>query len=135
MVPGGLIYFDISTMAYESFGKNKHWLCVVDEHTGMTWSLFLKKKSELATKMLDWVKETNYYGKGRNICIQHFRCDNAGENKSFEEMCKEKNYTAKFEYTAPGTPQQNGRVERKIAVIRAKTRAMLNWAKLPQNLR
>jgi transposase InsO family protein len=35
----------------------------------------------------------------------------------------------KFEYTAPGTPQQNGKIERKFATLYGMNRAMLNAAK------
>src|SRR5512133_3591482 len=63
------------------------------------------------------------------------RCDNAGENKSFEEIWKKEGLGCKFEYTAPGTPQQNGKVERKFPVLYGKVRSMLNGAKLPTNLR
>jgi hypothetical protein len=34
----------------------------------------------------------------------------------------------KFEYTAPGTPQKNGKIERKFATHYRKSRAMLNAA-------
>ena len=34
-----------------------------------------------------------------------------------------------IEYTAPGTPQQNGKIERKFATLYGKSRAMLNAAK------
>jgi hypothetical protein len=40
-----------------------------------------------------------------------------------------------FEFTAPYTPQQNGKIERKFATLWGKVRAMLNAAKLPWNLR
>ena len=43
--------------------------------------------------------------------------------------------TAKFEFTAPYTLEQNGQVERKFATLYGKVRAMLNWAKLTKHLR
>ena len=33
-----------------------------------------------------------------------------------------------FEYTAPGTPQQNGVVERAFVTVMGSTRAMMNYA-------
>jgi transposase InsO family protein len=36
----------------------------------------------------------------------------------------------KFEFTAPGTPQQNGKVERAFATLFGKTRSMLNAARI-----
>jgi hypothetical protein len=35
----------------------------------------------------------------------------------------------KFEYTVPGTPQQNGKIEHKFATLCGKSCAMLNAAK------
>ena len=41
----------------------------------------------------------------------------------------------KFEYTSPGSPQQNGKCERKFATLYGKVRSMLNGARLTPNLR
>ena len=57
-----------------------------------------------------------------------------GENKSFEKLCESKGLGINFEYTGPGSPQYNGRVERKFATLYGRTRAMLNSAKLPLTL-
>ncbi len=67
--------------------------------------------------------------------VKYIRCDNAGENVALEMACKQEGLGIKFEYTAPGTPQQNGRVERKFATMYGKVRAMLNDAKLTAALR
>jgi len=47
-----------------------------------------------------------------NYQVKFIRCDNAGENVQLEEASKEEGLGVVFEYTAPNTPQQNGRVER-----------------------
>jgi hypothetical protein len=39
------------------------------------------------------------------------RCDDAGENKALENRCIQEQLGIDFEYTGPGTPQFNGRVE------------------------
>ena len=41
------------------------------------------------------------------------RCNNVGVNVKFQKEAKEEDLGLGFEYTAPDTPQQNGRVERK----------------------
>ena len=53
------------------------------------------------------------------------RCDNAGENKVLE---RESELGILFEYTAPGTPQQNGVVERAFVMVMGRARAMMNHA-------
>jgi hypothetical protein len=40
-----------------------------------------------------------------------------------------------FEYTAPGTLQQNGKVEQKFTTLYARERAMLNHTRLTETLR
>ena len=52
-----------------------------------------------------------------NLQVQWLRCDNAGENQAFEWTCKQEMLGIDFEYIAPGTPQQNGHVERKFATL------------------
>ena len=52
-----------------------------------------------------------------------------------DEACKQEGLGIQFEYTAPGTPQQNGRVERKFATLFGRVRAMLNGGGFPEELR
>ena len=62
------------------------------------------------------------------------RCDNAGENKVLERESDKKELVIIFEYTAPGTPQQNGVVERVIerafVTVIGRARAIMNHAGL-----
>ena len=53
------------------------------------------------------------------------RLDNSGENNALEKLCKQEGLGIKFEYTAPGTPQQNGRVERKFQTLYRRLRSSL----------
>jgi hypothetical protein len=65
------------------------------------------------------------------ICL-----DNSGENTAFPKLFQyQLEFNMKFEFTAPGTPQQNGKVERAIATIFGKTRSMLNKARTTVALR
>ena len=91
----------------------------------MKFSTFLKQKSEVKESFVPFLKELRHtYG----IKIEHIRCDNAGENRALEDECIEKDLGIIFEYTAPGTPQQNGVVERAFATMLGKTRAIMNGA-------
>ena len=56
------------------------------------------------------------------------RCDNAGENKVLERESDKIDLGIIFEYTAPGTPQQNGVVERAFVTVMGRARAMMNHA-------
>ena len=54
--------------------------------------------------------------------------DNAGENKMLAKSCNQNEMGIKFEYTAPGAPQQNGVVERAFVPLIGRGRAMMNHA-------
>jgi transposase InsO family protein len=82
--------------------------------------------------MFDWlqlVKQEIY------LDVQCTRINNSEENKSFHQQAQRSNYNIKFEFTAPGTPQQNGKVERAFAALYCKTRSMLNSARLTTTFR
>ena len=52
----------------------------------MSWIYFLKRKSDLATTIIKFIKDLQAkYGEKKATVM---RCDNAGENKSFEELFK-----------------------------------------------
>ena len=124
-IKGERLLMDISSVKNKSFGGSKFWLLIEDENTSMKWSYFLNKKSDLATKVVSFVKAM----KQKDPESPKFlRCDNAGENKTCEQKCNEEQLGIKFEFTAPNTPQQNGKVERSFATLYGRVRAMMNNA-------
>jgi len=124
-IAGERLFIDISSIKAMSAGGSKFWLLVVDEATDMKWSFFLKAKSDLKDKLIPFVKELKAKD---NKIVRYIRLDNAGENTSFEEQCKKEGLGITFEYSAPGTPQQNGVVERAFATLYGRVRAMMNHA-------
>ena len=70
-----------------------------------------------------------------NYQVKYIRCDNAGENRALEDNMKKEGLGIIFEYTAPNTPQQNGRVERAFATLYGRVRSMLNSACLNKEFR
>lgn len=120
--PGGRLCIDISSPSTKSIGGKCHWLLVVDDCTDYAWSFFLKKKSETKDIMIALIKELKQtYG----ITVKSIRCDNSGENNALQKSCKQEGLGITFEYTAPDTPQQNGRVERRFPTLYGRVRAML----------
>ena len=107
--PGERMYLDISSMRKPSMGGRQHWVMLVDEATKYKKSFFLKKKNEQVEPIIDWIKALKARHK---IQVKIIRCDNAGENKVLERESDKSELGIIFEYTAPGTPQQNGVVER-----------------------
>ena len=98
----------------------------------MSWSFFLKQKSEQVEKLIPFL--VHLYAKDKKP-VKFIRCDDAGENYKLEEKCKIKGLGIQFEYTAPGTPQRNGRVERQFATLYTKVRAMFDHSGIPMDMR
>ena len=67
--------------------------------------------------------------------IKYIRCDNACENIALEAECKKQGLGIIFEFTAPGTPQQNGVVERAFDTLYGSMRAMMKSANLSQGMK
>ena len=118
-------YLDISSMRKPSMGGRQHWVMLVDEATKYKKSFFLKKKNEQVEPIIDWIKALKARHK---IQVKIIRCDNAGENKVLERESDKNELGIIFEYTAPGTPQQNGVVERAFVTVMGRARAMMNHA-------
>ena len=94
---------------------------MLDEATDHSWSFFLKEKSDLGTEVMKFIKDLK---EKHSVQVKRIRCDNAGKNRSLETMCKQEGLGIQFEYTAPGTPQQNGCLERKFATLYGQLRVM-----------
>ena len=106
-----------------------YWLIVVDEFSDCSHSFFLKRKSDQKELFPIWIKELKAkYG----IDIKYIRVDNSGENKSLQNECDKQNLGIIFEFSAPGTHQQNSVVERKIPTLMGRSRAMMLTAGFSQ---
>ena len=125
--PGYRIFIDISSFKHISRGGNRHWLIVVDEFSDCVHSFFLNKKSDQIKILPMWIKGI---AKKHRIEIKKIRLDNSGENKSLQKECDKQNLGIIFEFTAPGTPQQNSIAERRIPALMGRARAMLIQAGL-----
>ena len=123
--PGERMYLDISSMRKPSMGGRQHWVMLVDEATKYKKSFFLKKKNEQVEPIIDWIKALKARHKNQ---VKIIRCDNAGENKVLERDSDKNELGIILEYTAPGTPQQNGVVERAFLTVMGRARAMMNHA-------
>ena len=127
--PGYRLFIDISSFKHESMGGKRHWLIVVDEFSDCSHSFFLKRKSDQIELLPIWIKELKAkYGTD----IKYIRLDNSGENRSLQKECDKQNLGIIFEFTAPGTPQQNSVVERKIPTLMGRSRAMMLTAGFSQ---
>lgn len=131
--PGERFYMDISSTKARSFGGSKYWLLVIDHFSDMCWSFFIKEKSDLADRVIDLLHMLH---RDQHIPVKpKLRLDNSGENEALEARMRADPIGAVFEFTAPGSPQFAGVVERKFATLYARVRSMLNSARLSPELR
>ena len=82
-------------------------MLVVDDATYFNLSYIQKKKSDLTENMIQLILDLK---NKNNVTTKFIRYDNTGRNKKLEEECKKKGLWITLEYTAVGTPQQNGKV-------------------------
>ena len=111
-----------------SISKKRYTLVIVDEYSRYTWVYFMHRKDETPEILLDHVRMIET---GSSYKVKILRSDNGTEfkNSKMEEFCKYKGIVQQF--SAPGTPQQNGVVERKNRTLIEAGRTMLEEAKLP----
>ena len=120
--PGYRLFIDISSFKHDSMGGKRHWLIAVDKFSDCSHSFFLKRKSDQIIIIPTWIKGLKAkYG----IDVKYIWLDNRGENRSLQKECEKQNLGIIFEFTAPGTPQQNSVVERKIPTLMGRSRAMM----------
>ena len=112
--PGYRVFIDICSLKQVSRGGNRHWLIVVNEFCDYTHIFFLKRKSDQIEIMLIWIR---CLSKKHNMEIKRIRLNNSGENRSLQKECDKANLGITFEFTAPGTPQQNSVAERSIPTL------------------
>ncbi|KAL3638973.1 Beta-galactosidase 8 [Castilleja foliolosa] len=107
-----------------------YFVLFIDDCTRMTWVSFLKQKSEVVTKFIQFHKMilTQY-----NKKIKILRSDNGGEflNEKMRSFFQENGLI--HQTSCPNTPQQNGIAERKNRTILEKTRALLFDSGVPTN--
>ena len=81
----------------------------------------MEKKNEQAKPIIDWMKALKAK---HEIQVKIIRCHNAGENKALETESDKNDMGMIFEYSAQGTPQQNGVVERAFVTVMGHARAI-----------
>jgi hypothetical protein len=124
--------FDISYIKNDSFGGSKYWLLIVDEFSSMVWSYFLRRKTESTRKMVEFIEITK--AKDSNMA-KYLCCDNSPENKGILKELQKKGLETQFKFTAPGTPEENGKVKRMFTTLWGRSRAMINQANLDEEFR
>uniref|UniRef100_A0A251V331 Putative zinc finger, CCHC-type n=1 Tax=Helianthus annuus TaxID=4232 RepID=A0A251V331_HELAN len=112
-----------------SLGGALYFLSIVDDFSRRVWVYVLKGKHEAFGKFKDWkiLVETQTERK-----VKKLRTDNGLEfcNDHFDQFCRK--YGIARHRTVPGTPQQNGLVERMNRTLLNKVRCMLLSSGMPK---
>jgi hypothetical protein len=117
-IPGERIFLDIASSRSPSFGGSNFWVLLVDDCADFCWSIFVRNKKDMSLQVVRLLKDLiSNHKYNTKYVVKKIRCDNAGENKLLEQMSIDNLLGIKFEYISPGSPQFNGRVERKFAIL------------------
>jgi hypothetical protein len=128
-----MINSDISIVLNSSYGGANFSLLTQVDFTNYLWSYFLKAKRDLPETMVNWLRLLK---KELSLNVKCICLYNSGENTAFHKFVQYKSeYNIKFEFIAPGTPQQNGKVERAFVTLYCKTLCMLNASRITVALR
>jgi hypothetical protein len=105
---------------------HKYFLTIVDDYSRFTWVVLLKGKFETALKIPEFIlfAESHFDHK-----VKILRSDNGPEFLSLSKFFLSKGIV--HQTSCVGTPQQNGRVERKHQCILYIARALLTQSQLP----
>jgi len=132
MKPGERIYSDVcGPMSVPSVQGARYFVTFKDENTGYRVAYFIKHKSDV----LDCFKVYNSKIKNKfGHFVKVLHVDNGTEyaNYDFKQYLEENGI--EVEFTAPYTPQQNGRAERDNRTIVESARSMLFNTKLSRCL-
>ena len=127
--PAYRVFIENSSLQHESMGGKRHQLIGVDEFSDCSCSFFFKRKSDQTIVIPIWIKALiNNYG----IDVKRIMLDNSGENRSLQREYDKLNLGISFEFTAPGTPQQNSGPERGKPTLMGRARGMMIKARLNQ---
>lgn len=129
---GELIHTDIAGPTRTPTKEGHRYIqTILDDYTHFTQTYLLKNKNEASDNLINYIKQINTE---KGVKVKRIRCDNGGEFTSnyFKNYCKNKGIS--LEYTAPYSPQMNGKAERLNRTIYDKARTMLDESNLPRHL-
>ena len=134
--PGDWMFLDLANLNFTTMGGNRNIGLLVDEYSRLKFNMYISTKSQLQEQVLELLKIIFINFK---IKVQVLRMDNKGENIHIKNGIQSNPVLCEMgtivEYTAPYTPQQNGKVERAFPTLFGRARAACNRAKLPVELR
>lgn len=128
-IPWEVIHFDIKTMDQEDYAGHRYFAIIVDDYSRYKEIFLLKRKSQLVDYLRQFTQQEIV---SIGYKIRRVRCDNGGEQKSYEfdEFLTE--IAAKVEYTNAYSSASNGISERAIQTVTNTQQCLRIGANLPK---
>ena len=126
---GERFYLDQSGPYDKSWNGKTYLQCCIDGYTRVSFVNFSNTKDTI----VEWFETICDEMIARGTPIKHVRADPAGENKELINLANK--HGMKVEYTLPGTPQMNGKVEIRQTVLIHKALAGMHQANLNETIR
>ncbi|KAD4178102.1 hypothetical protein E3N88_26693 [Mikania micrantha] len=113
-----------------TLGGARYFLSIMDDRSRRVWVYLLKCKSEAFVRFVEW---KTLVEKQTERKVKKLRTDNGLEfcSADFNGFCKKEGIARHL--TVPGTPQQNGLVERMNRTLLDRVRCMLQNSGLPRS--
>jgi hypothetical protein len=124
--PGECLFVDSAGPYTTTLKGNRYLEAMVDDFSGIGFTGFAARKN----KMVSFVEDKIVQLEAKGMIVKNLHCDNAaGENVvPLQKISDQKGI--QLELTAPDTPQHNGIVEMRIALIIQRGNAMMIQAGL-----
>ena len=106
----------------------EYFITFIDDYSRYGYVYLMKKKSEALDKFKEFKAESEKQ-LGRHV--KSLRSDRGGEYMSIEFVSFLKEHGILSQFSAPGTPQQNGVVERRNRTLLDMVRSMMSLSTLP----
>lgn len=126
--PLALVHTDVcGPMEVESISGYRYFMTLIDDATRMTHVYFIKEKSEVVSKIVDY---KNLVETHKGLKLKILRSDNGGEYENRVLAAFLRKHGIKHQLTIAYTPEQNGVSERANRTIVERARTMLSDAGL-----
>lgn len=126
--PFELLHFDIKYVEHPSYNKARYFALLVDDFSGWKAVLPMHHKYTLVEQIRTWIKQfVNSHG----FRVRRVRCDNAGEQKSYQFNDFLTALEARVEYTSAHSSASNGVAERGIRTVWDTATTLLTNANFP----
>ncbi|KAJ9558774.1 hypothetical protein OSB04_013388 [Centaurea solstitialis] len=129
--PLDMIHMDLcGPMRVESLARKKYMLVLVDEFSRFTWLKFLRAKSDVADRIIAFIKRIQV---SLNLKVKKLRSDNRTEFRNTKLQSFLEDVGISHNFSAVRTPQQNGVVERKNRTFVKAARSIMAHLGVPKS--